>query len=177
MELYRLLGLTIDSTAAEIRKAYLVQARALHPDKNPAPDAKQQFQALSRAYEVLSDPEQRARYDKQGDEFLEEQGEEDAFAEYLRKFAEASVSESDIVLEMERASEERKGRESGITQQEEEMLQRQYVRFEGKIGSIMQFVLCSKKAAEMYINKCIEEGTLQKLKHWKTNNNKRKRKQ
>lgn len=41
----------------EIKKAYRKLALALHPDKNAAPDAREQFQKLQRVYSVLSDPE------------------------------------------------------------------------------------------------------------------------
>ena len=44
----------------EIKKAYKKLALVLHPDKNDAPDAREQFQRLQRVYSVLSDPEKCA---------------------------------------------------------------------------------------------------------------------
>ena len=65
---YETLGVPPDATAAQIKKAYRRQARKYHPDSNPGdPDAEARFKEVTRAYEVLSDPDRRARYDRTGD--------------------------------------------------------------------------------------------------------------
>jgi curved DNA-binding protein CbpA len=176
MELYSVLGVSRDCSSADVRRAYLVKARDLHPDKNPSSDAKEQFQALSRAYQVLSDPQERQRYDATG-KLEEDMSPEEAFAEYLKRYTEASVSEQDILNIIAREQTERNAKDIKVTQEEERVIEEQYVKHEGKLSSIMQFVMCSKKDAQMYVNKCIQEGKLPALKHWKTtSNNKRKRK-
>ena len=68
---YDLLGVDPSADQDTIKKAYRRRARELHPDANPDdPEAEEQFKELSRAYEVLSDPEQRARYDRFGEQGL-----------------------------------------------------------------------------------------------------------
>jgi curved DNA-binding protein CbpA len=63
-DLYGELGIRADATAAEIDRAYRRRARAVHPDAGGSAEA---FQALSRAYEILSDPERRRLYDETGE--------------------------------------------------------------------------------------------------------------
>lgn len=65
---YDLLGLSRDATAEEIKRAYRSLARQLHPDTNPDPAAADRFKQVAQAYEVLSDPEKRERYDRYGAE-------------------------------------------------------------------------------------------------------------
>ena len=61
---YDRLGLSPTATQNEIRRAYRRLARETHPDRNPEADAEARFQAVKKAYEVLSDAERRARYDR-----------------------------------------------------------------------------------------------------------------
>jgi molecular chaperone DnaJ len=68
-DLYELLGVARDADAETIKKAYRKRARQLHPDVNPDPEAQAAFQEVGRAYEVLSDPQKRAAYDRGGDPF------------------------------------------------------------------------------------------------------------
>ena len=67
---YSILGVQRSATDAEIQKAYRVMARQHHPDLNPDDKkAKERFQAVQRAYEVLSDPKKRELYDRYGSSF------------------------------------------------------------------------------------------------------------
>jgi len=67
-DFYELMGVARNASAEDIKKAYRRKARELHPDANPDdPTAEDRFKDLARAYEVLSDPEQRARYDQFGE--------------------------------------------------------------------------------------------------------------
>ena len=66
---YEVLGVARDAGPDEIKRAYRTLARKFHPDANPGdPATEEHFKEISRAYETLSDPEKRSRYDMFGDE-------------------------------------------------------------------------------------------------------------
>jgi DnaJ-class molecular chaperone len=65
-DFYELLGVPQGADADAIKSAFRSKARKLHPDVSDDPDAGKKFSALNEAYEVLSDPEKRARYDRFG---------------------------------------------------------------------------------------------------------------
>jgi molecular chaperone DnaJ len=64
---YQILGISRDASKEEIKRAYRRLARKYHPDVNKEPGAEERFKEINRAYEVLSEPETRSRYDRFGE--------------------------------------------------------------------------------------------------------------
>jgi molecular chaperone DnaJ len=69
-DLYEVLGVPRDASTEEIRRAFRKLAREHHPDVNDDPQAEHRFKEINLAYETLSDPEKRRRYDRFGGEGL-----------------------------------------------------------------------------------------------------------
>ncbi len=72
---YEVLGVSRDAGEQEVKKAFRRLARELHPDVNAHdPDAEEKFKQAAEAYEILSDPERRATYDRYGHDGLRSGG-------------------------------------------------------------------------------------------------------
>ncbi|WP_299642839.1 J domain-containing protein [uncultured Ruegeria sp.] len=85
---YTVLGVSKDASAAEIKKAYRRIAKDCHPDLKPGDDAAEaKFKAAAAAYDLLKDPETRARFDN-GE--IDASGQERPQQQYYREYAEAA---------------------------------------------------------------------------------------
>ena len=70
VDYYKILGVDKNISQDDVRAAYRKRAKQFHPDLHPNdPKAKAKFQALNEAYDVISDPEKRAKYDKYGEQW------------------------------------------------------------------------------------------------------------
>src|SRR5215471_11062451 len=61
---YALLGVAPDATTAQIKSAYRKLAKQYHPDVNSSSDAAEKFREITEAYDTLTDPDRRRRYDR-----------------------------------------------------------------------------------------------------------------
>ena len=85
---YSVLGVAKDASAADIKKAYRRIAKECHPDLKPGDaEAEAKFKAAAAAYDLLKDPETRARYDN-GE--IDASGQERPQQQYYREYAEAA---------------------------------------------------------------------------------------
>jgi molecular chaperone DnaJ len=79
---YELLGVPRTASDADLKRAFRALARELHPDVSAEPDAEPRFRDVAEAFEVLSDPERRATYDRFGKAGLARGGFEPVFADF-----------------------------------------------------------------------------------------------
>ncbi|MEU7488540.1 J domain-containing protein [Streptomyces sp. NPDC042319] len=68
-DFYEVLGVPRTADRDEIQRAYRTLARRYHPDVNKDPEAEERFKEVNEAFSVLSDPEQRTKYDRFGEDF------------------------------------------------------------------------------------------------------------
>ncbi|XP_031267131.1 chaperone protein dnaJ 10 [Pistacia vera] len=132
-EYYDVLGVSPTATESEIKKAYYIKARKVHPDKNPNdPLAAQNFQVLGEAYQVLSDPAQRQAYDAYGKSGISTEAIIDPaaifamlfgselFEEYIGQLAMASMASLDIFTEGEQFDAKKLQEKMRVVQKERE---------------------------------------------------------
>ncbi len=75
---YKIMGVSRDAAAKDIKLAYRRLARKYHPDLSKEPKAEEKFKELGEAYEVLKDPEKRKVYDQYGNDWEQRQREQSA---------------------------------------------------------------------------------------------------
>src|SRR5215211_2736267 len=63
---YAVLGLDRNASPEDVKRAFRRLAMQYHPDRNKEPEAEQKFKEINQAYEILSDPDKRAAYDRFG---------------------------------------------------------------------------------------------------------------
>jgi molecular chaperone DnaJ len=79
---YDVLGVKRGASEIQIKKAFRALARELHPDVSASPDAEHRFREIAEAYEVLTDPDRRATYDRLGHAGLRRGGFEPSMAHF-----------------------------------------------------------------------------------------------
>ncbi|KAK9096257.1 hypothetical protein Sjap_021754 [Stephania japonica] len=150
-EYYDVLGVHPSASDEEIRKAYYLKARQVHPDKNPGdPKAAERFQELGEAYQILSDPVQREAYDQNGKNYISREmmldptavfaflfGSE-LFEDYIGHLSVASMASSELSLQSDNPEKLHNGLKA-VQKEREEKLARilrdflnQYVRGDKK---------------------------------------------
>ena len=71
---YEVLGVSKSASADEIKRAYRKMAKKYHPDVNKDPDAEEKFKEVQEAYDVLSDDNKKAAYDRYGHAAFDQTG-------------------------------------------------------------------------------------------------------
>jgi DnaJ-class molecular chaperone len=71
-DFYGILGISRTASEGEIKKAYRDLTKKWHPDINKSPEAHDKYTEINSAYEVLSDPDKRRKYDQYGEDGLKD---------------------------------------------------------------------------------------------------------
>jgi DnaJ-class molecular chaperone len=85
--LYNILGIAPNATPDEIKKRYRAMAMRFHPDRNSDEGAQVRFNAIQKAYEVLSDAQSRADYDQKFNDRIVLDAEAEAYELWRSVFA------------------------------------------------------------------------------------------
>ncbi|KAI2492278.1 hypothetical protein MHU86_22285 [Fragilaria crotonensis] len=161
-DLYTILGVERDATAAQLRKAYYRQSLQCHPDKISGKEA--EFHALTVAYTILKNAESRAEYDETGelvdpddDQFgTGGGGKEDSFNDMKRYFS--SIFGTVTTNKIDAFSEKYK-----CSEEEEADVLKYYRMFKGHVGKMLQNVMLSterdaQRWMEDYLQPAIASG-------------------
>ena len=145
-ELYDALGVAPSASAGEIKRAYYLKARTCHPDKNPDdPKAKETFQKIGEAYQVLSDPALRAKYDQRGRDGLGDHSFADPSAFFAALFG--SDQMEGLVGRLQLATLAAAGAE--LTRDESRLLQeRRVARLAVKLAAMLEGYVVERRREE-----------------------------
>jgi DnaJ family protein C protein 9 len=158
-DLYEILGVERDATAAQLRKAYYRKSLACHPDKVGGQEAT--FHALTVAYNILKDDQSRAEYDDTGelvdtDDDYNNNGDGNSFDAmknfFSSVFGTVTTSKIDAFAEKYKCSEEEEG----------DVL-KYYTQFKGHVGKMLENVMLSterdaQRWMEDYLEPAIHAG-------------------
>ena len=146
-EYYDALEVTPAATAGEIKRAYYLLARKLHPDKNPDdPEAHQKFQRIGEAYQVLSDESLRKKYDERGKDGLKDHAFVDPSALFAMLFG--SDQMEGLVGRLQLATLAAAG--ADLTKDERRLLQERRVgRLAVKLAAMLQGYVDAKDEGAM----------------------------
>ena len=132
--LYKLLGVPVNATQKQIKKAYHMKARHVHPDRcGGTIEAKTNFQVLQKAYSILSDPEKRKLYDRTGCTDADNEQFWEAYKHYREAFPEITKDDIEAFEKEYRKSTE-----------EQDAVIAFYKKSKGDISHILGFILCSR---------------------------------
>ena len=152
---YKLLNVERDATPKQIRKAYYALSRLVHPDRNTAPDAVESFQALNKAWGILSDPDKRKLFDKTGCTDQDSEAFWNAYQQYRTVYPEVTAEDVEAFAKSYRNSDE-----------EKTDLRDYYNQKKGDISLIMATIMCSETTdADRFVafyESEISQGTLQR---------------
>jgi DnaJ family protein C protein 9 len=154
-DLYHVLGVERDATAAQLRKAYYRKALSCHPDKIKGKEV--EFQGLTVAYEILKNDDSRRDYDETG-ELVDDEDDisnsrfDDLKAYFSNIFGSVTTSKIDKFAEQYKCSEE-----------EENDVLKYYCQFEGNLLKMIQNVMLSherdaQRWVQDFIQPAIDEG-------------------
>lgn len=156
---YLLLNVPRTASSKEIRKAYYLLARKVHPDRNKAPDAAISFQTLGKAYAILSDPDKRGLFDRTGCTDQDSEAFWEAYQHYRTVYPEVTKEDVEGFANNYRHSEEEKTH-----------LLEFYRQQKGDLTRVMAHIMCSvSEDAPRFVafyESEINKGTLQRTERF-----------
>ena len=165
MEYYELLGVRTDATSGQLKKAYYMKAKRLHPDKNQGdPLANERFQALGTAYQVLQNPKTRALYDKHGKEGTSDQPMFDSSALFMMIFGsdkfQKYVGELKVATMFELGVDEQEEMDPFAmeTMQMKQKQAKREVQIAVDIAKMLQGFVVKEETEEAFVNKLKQES-------------------